>query len=190
LGDPHPESVTAGDTVDTLEGWVLAAESVDGGWLNIVLHHICDPSADPHCPSTFYLTPSHLDAFLDWLKARELLGTHVRTIGEVIAANPQPLLRVTSVRSRRNGTAMLGLYVGCSGGVEVVDAKRRAKLRLTSAHASHAGLVKVRLRANGAGRRALAKKGRLLEGARVTFTPFPGTSMAQQVLVKLKRPRS
>jgi peptidoglycan/xylan/chitin deacetylase (PgdA/CDA1 family) len=181
-------SVKFGDTVDTLEGWVREAQGVEGGWLNIVFHHVCDSPAPP-C-TEYNVSPSDLDTFLRWLRGQELLGTQVRTIGEVIAANPQPLLKVLSARSRRNGTAKLRVYVGCAGEVRVVDRKRRRRLRRASLLAHHAGVVTVGLGPTRLGRQVLTKKGKFRAAAEVTFTPFPGTSTSQAALVKVKRPAS
>ena len=180
-------SVTTGDTAATLEGWVRQAEAV-GGWVNIVFHRVCDPALDPTC-AAYSISPTEFDAFLDWLQGRQLLGTRVSTVGEVIAANPQPLLSVSSVRSRRDGTARLRLYVGCSGDIRVSDARHRARVRKVSAHAADAGVVAVTLQPNAAGRRALIKRRRFGEEAEVTFAPFSGTSTSQPLFVRLKRPR-
>jgi hypothetical protein len=180
--------------VEELEGWVLEAEALGQGWLNILFHHICDPDSDSDCP-TLHMTPADLDAFLGWLKARELIGTHVKTIGEVIAANPQPLFRITGVRSRRNGTAKLRLYVGCPGVLRVADysdpggirVKHRPKIRRSTLRVMRAGTVAVTLRASSSGKRILRRRGRLKALVKATFAPFPGTSTSETVKVKLKR---
>jgi peptidoglycan/xylan/chitin deacetylase (PgdA/CDA1 family) len=190
------DSVDDADTAITLEEWVLDAEAVSGGWLNLVFHHICDPISDPACPDA-HMTPSDLNAFLDWLAPREAIGTEVRTIGEVILANPQPLFSFRALRSRRNGTAKLTVYVGRSGVLQVVDArcagaatiaaKRRPRIRPVSIQATHAGTVTLTLRPSSAGRRALTNKDRLIVPARATFTPLRGTSPFLAIKVKLKR---
>jgi peptidoglycan/xylan/chitin deacetylase (PgdA/CDA1 family) len=188
-------SVEAGDTVSSVEGSVLQAEAVGGGWLNIVFHDVCDPDTDPDCSSRFRITPADLDAFLGWLASRQPLGTRVETIGEVMLANPEPLLSIRSVRSRRNGTAKLRAFVGRSGLLRVADvaaagasvAKRKPELRTVSLHAAHAGIVTVTLRASSTGEGRLTRKGWLEVLAGATFTPFPGSSISQTVKVKLRR---
>jgi peptidoglycan/xylan/chitin deacetylase (PgdA/CDA1 family) len=190
-------SVTGADTVDALERSVFDAEAVGDGWLNIVFHAFCDPSSDPACPR-FHMTPSDFDAFLDWLQPRDLIGTRVKTIGEVMIANPEPLFSLTGLRKRRNGTAKLSLYAGRPGLLQVVQAsapgataipaRHKAMIRPVSMQVTHAGVVAVTLRASSVGERILRRKGRLKSLVTATFTAFRGTSISQTVKVKL-RPR-
>ncbi len=190
-------SVRPWETVDDLERSVMAAEAVPGSWLIFVFHRVCNPASETNCPSDWRTTPAILDGFLDWLQGRELLGTHVRTIGEVVAANPQPLFRVLGVRSGRNGTARLRVYVGCAGVLRLSGHSRtggfrarvRSKIRGTTVRTTHAGAVTIAVRPSAAGRRALAKRRRLKALADATFTPLPGTSTSATVAVTLKRSR-
>jgi peptidoglycan/xylan/chitin deacetylase (PgdA/CDA1 family) len=185
------DSVDATDTVGTLEGWVLDAESVGGGWLNLVFHHICDPNTDPACPSA-HMTPSDFSTFLDWLRPRELTGTQIRTIGEVSTANLQPLFSFRALHSRRNGTAKLTFYAGRSGLLQVAEArgsaaaKRESIIRPVLTQVTHAGKVTVILRPSRTGKRILSKRGRLRMPATATFTPFRDTSVSQSLTVRLK----
>jgi peptidoglycan/xylan/chitin deacetylase (PgdA/CDA1 family) len=82
-------SVEATDTLAEIEGWVQAAEAT-GGWVHLIFHRICDDACDP-----FSITPSNLEALLDWLAARGPLGTVVETerdvIGGPLAAAVPPL---------------------------------------------------------------------------------------------------
>ena len=72
------------DTLDKVETWVVHAEGVGDGWLNIVFHNICDPNESPACPDS-HMTPSDFDALLDWLEPRRQIGTQVMTIGQAMA---------------------------------------------------------------------------------------------------------
>ena len=87
-------SVDVSDTLPEIEDWIMGAEAVDQGngvadaWMNLVFTHICDPAvtncADPNGVNNQYITPSDFDALLDWLQARGLTGTQVKTIGNVM----------------------------------------------------------------------------------------------------------
>ena len=191
-------SVGGGDTVGGLEGSVLAAEAVGGGWLNIVFHHVCDPNADPGCPTSHVRAPD-LDAFLDWLAPRRLIGTEVKTVGEVITANPQSLLGFAALRKRRNGTATVTFYVGRAGLLQLFDAAsaaatgmttgRRSLVRPASVQATHAGGVTMTLRPSARGGRTLLRKGKLRARVEAVFTPFAGTSASLTLTLTLRLPR-
>jgi peptidoglycan/xylan/chitin deacetylase (PgdA/CDA1 family) len=87
-------SVDVSDTLAEIEDWIMGAEAVDQGngvadaWMNLVFTHLCDPAvtncADPNGVNNQYITPSDFDALLDWLQARGLTGTQVKTIGNVM----------------------------------------------------------------------------------------------------------
>ncbi len=81
-----PPSVKSDTTLATIQGWVTAAEARGDGWLQIVMHHVCD---GPGC-SVYSLSPSTLSAFLDWLAPRAHSGTVVKTVREVIRQSPPP----------------------------------------------------------------------------------------------------
>ncbi|UIX29797.1 polysaccharide deacetylase family protein [Streptomyces sp. GQFP] len=78
------DSVTTGTTLATLQEYVTRAEGNGGGWVPIVLHHVCSGSG---CDATYATTPAILDAFLDWLQSR---GTAVATVDEVIGGPLRP----------------------------------------------------------------------------------------------------
>jgi peptidoglycan/xylan/chitin deacetylase (PgdA/CDA1 family) len=71
------DSIKIDTTLATLEGYVLQA---DGGWVPIVMHHVCDGC------DTDSVTAATLEAFLDWLASRAV----VETIGEVMGGPDRP----------------------------------------------------------------------------------------------------
>jgi peptidoglycan/xylan/chitin deacetylase (PgdA/CDA1 family) len=79
-----PDSVRDYTTLSTIEGYVTQAENNGGGWVPIVLHHICDG-----CDS-YSISAATLNAFLDWLQFRTANGTVVKTVRNVIAPPPAP----------------------------------------------------------------------------------------------------
>jgi peptidoglycan/xylan/chitin deacetylase (PgdA/CDA1 family) len=64
-------------TVTELQRYVTQAEQHGGGWVPLMFHDICACGAST-------ISPSEFGRFLDWLKARAVLGTVVKTVGEVI----------------------------------------------------------------------------------------------------------
>jgi peptidoglycan/xylan/chitin deacetylase (PgdA/CDA1 family) len=92
--DPYairvPGQVDGSWTLATLQNLVTTAERRGGGWLPLVLHHVCGTA---HCTSgTIRL--SVLDAFAKWLAARRSAGTVVQTVGEVIGGPVRPMVTV------------------------------------------------------------------------------------------------
>lgn len=81
-----PDSVKTSTSLTDMEGFVLQAEQNGGGWVNLVMHHICSGSS---CDA-YSVAASQLDAFLTWLEARESGGTTVRTAGDVIGGAVAP----------------------------------------------------------------------------------------------------
>ncbi|MBI4601178.1 MAG: polysaccharide deacetylase family protein, partial [Planctomycetes bacterium] len=79
-------SVRTDTTLATLQGYVTAAEQSGGGWVQLVIHYICEGST---CPSTS-ISDSNLEAFLDWLAPRASSGTVVRTIREALNPSEPP----------------------------------------------------------------------------------------------------
>ena len=77
------DNVRSWTTVQDLQNQVMNAEAT-GGWVTIVFHHICDG-----CDS-YAISPSNLQAFLDWLQPRSANGTVVKTVHEVIGGPTQP----------------------------------------------------------------------------------------------------
>ena len=64
-------------TVTELQRYVTQAEQHGGGWVPLMFHDICACGAST-------ISPSEFGKFLDWLKARAVLGTVVKTVGEAI----------------------------------------------------------------------------------------------------------
>jgi peptidoglycan/xylan/chitin deacetylase (PgdA/CDA1 family) len=106
---PAAESIPPADPFDTrtvasvldttptvaIERYVTRAEQAGGGWVQIVLHHVCD-RCDPYA-----VTPATLTAFLDWLAQRSARGTVVRTVVQVIETPFEPAaVRVLRPRAR------------------------------------------------------------------------------------------
>ncbi|HSN25758.1 MAG TPA: polysaccharide deacetylase family protein [Kofleriaceae bacterium] len=80
---PTPGSVRVTTTLDEMKSWVTQAEQHGGGWVPLVMHHICDGCDE------YSVSAANLGAFLDWLAARAGNGTFVRTVDQVI--NPPRL---------------------------------------------------------------------------------------------------
>ena len=78
------DSIKIDTTLDMLELYVTQAEDNGGGWVPIVMHHVCD-GCDP-----LSVSPATLAAFLDWLAARADAGTVVRTVHEVMGGPVLP----------------------------------------------------------------------------------------------------
>jgi len=79
-----PANVKSGTTLATVESYVTAAEQHGGGWVQIVIHHICD-----HCDA-YSMTAGDFAALLDWLAPRAASGTVVLTTAQVVGGPVQP----------------------------------------------------------------------------------------------------
>src|SRR5262249_29617367 len=79
-----PDSITANMSLSDIESLVTQAEQSGGGWVQLVMHHICDG-----CDPTYAVSPSTLSAFLDWLQMRPQ-GTVVKTVNDMIGGAVQP----------------------------------------------------------------------------------------------------
>jgi hypothetical protein len=87
-------SIDVQDTLAEVKDWIIKAEAFDDqngpadAWIPLVWHHLCDPKvtdcSDSDGVDDQYMTPSDFDALLDWLQARALTGTNVKTVGEVM----------------------------------------------------------------------------------------------------------
>ncbi|MGI5862038.1 MAG: polysaccharide deacetylase family protein [Myxococcales bacterium] len=77
-------SVRRTTTLEVLKGYVTQAEQHGGGWVPIVLHHVCDGCNE------YAISEATLDAFLAWLKQRKAQGTVVRTVAEVMGSGSPP----------------------------------------------------------------------------------------------------
>jgi peptidoglycan/xylan/chitin deacetylase (PgdA/CDA1 family) len=78
------ESIKSDTTLATIEGYVTDAETAGGGWVPLVMHHVCD-GCNPDAVSA-----ATLSALADWLAARAASGTVVKTVQDVIGGPPLP----------------------------------------------------------------------------------------------------
>ena len=80
------ETVTHNHSLQNMQAWVTAAEDSGGGWVPLVFHRILEDCNG----QTYCVQPSTLRALIDWLAARAPLGTHVRTVREVVGGEELP----------------------------------------------------------------------------------------------------
>lgn len=81
-----PDSVHTDTPLSDLTGYVDQAVAAGGGWVQVVMHHVCDGcNRDSIAPAT-------LAAFLDHLASRAADGVEVRTVHEVIGGPLQPVV--------------------------------------------------------------------------------------------------
>jgi len=73
-----PDSIKSNTSLLDMENYVLQAEQHGGGWVPLVMHHVCT-GCNP-----LSITPALLDQFLAWLAPRAADGTVVKTVGDVI----------------------------------------------------------------------------------------------------------
>jgi peptidoglycan/xylan/chitin deacetylase (PgdA/CDA1 family) len=83
-------SVRAEHTLADIEASVANAANSGGGWVPILMHHVCEGCAT----NGGSISPSILSAFLDWLPSRASAsgynGTYVRTVRDVISDTSPP----------------------------------------------------------------------------------------------------
>jgi peptidoglycan/xylan/chitin deacetylase (PgdA/CDA1 family) len=72
------DSVLDTTSLATVERYVTQAERRGGGWVQIVLHHVCNAC------DTYAISPSAFSTFAEWLAGRASLGTVSETVHEVI----------------------------------------------------------------------------------------------------------
>lgn len=77
-------SIKQGTTMATVEGWITAAEQHGGGWVMILIHHLCDGC------DAYSTTVADFTALLDWLQPRAGIGTVVRTTDAVMGGSVKP----------------------------------------------------------------------------------------------------
>ncbi len=77
-----PPSLRIDTPLSDAQGFVTRTEEHGGGWVILVMHHVCD-----RCDK-FSVTPATLGALLDWLGSRKPRGTVVKTVAEVLAPEP------------------------------------------------------------------------------------------------------
>ena len=139
-------SVDVDDTLPEIENWIMGAEAVDQGngvadaWMNLVFTHICDPAvtncADPNGDNNQYITPSDFDALLDWLQARGLTGTQVKTIGQVM--NPGATDAIPPVTQ-----------ISCDGGACQPSYDHSVSATLSATDTGGSGLKEIRYTTDG-----------------------------------------
>jgi hypothetical protein len=79
-----PANVKSGMTLETIEAMVTGAEEHGGGWVQIVIHHLCD-RCDPYS-----MTVADFAGLVEWLAGRAGSGTVVRTTAEVVGGPVKP----------------------------------------------------------------------------------------------------
>jgi peptidoglycan/xylan/chitin deacetylase (PgdA/CDA1 family) len=108
-----PGLFQAATALAEMEKTVAAAEQSGGGWVPLVMHHVCDGCASDA------ISPADLASFADFLLSRMGRGTSVQTVGQVIAgsapSNPAPALSALSPSSATAGRSGLDLSVTGSG---------------------------------------------------------------------------
>ena len=67
-----------------LESYVTNAEQNGGGWIQVVLHNVCQ-ACTPNA-----ISPSDFNAFLNWLQPRAAAGTVVKPVRQVIDEGARP----------------------------------------------------------------------------------------------------
>jgi endoglucanase len=78
-------SIKQGTTVATVEGYVTAAETHGGGWVQLLIHHLC-VQCDPYS-----MTVPDFTTFLDWLQGEVVAGrVVVATTDDVIGGPLNP----------------------------------------------------------------------------------------------------
>jgi endoglucanase len=78
---PNPKQ---GTTVATIEGYVTAAETHGGGWVQLVFHHVCDGC------DAYSISVGNLNELLDWLAGEASKGVSVQNTTEVVGGEIQP----------------------------------------------------------------------------------------------------
>lgn len=80
--DPYairiPDSVRETTPLEQIEGYVTQAEQHGGGWVQILMHHVCDGC------DVYGVSPDTFQAFLDWLQPKMGTALHVRTPAQLL----------------------------------------------------------------------------------------------------------
>src|SRR4051794_18707287 len=81
-----PDSVKSDTSLATLKGFVTQAQQHGGGWVPIVMHHVCDgPSCD-----IYSISSTTFSQFLDWLATQPTKDLSVKTVHDVIGGTLKP----------------------------------------------------------------------------------------------------
>jgi peptidoglycan/xylan/chitin deacetylase (PgdA/CDA1 family) len=83
--------VTGQLTAAALEGYVNRAAAAGGGWVPLNIRDVCYSMDCPPKSLNGSISPSELNAFLDWLNAGAPPGTVVKTVQEAAPARPASL---------------------------------------------------------------------------------------------------
>lgn len=87
-GNPYyistPESILSTTSLEQMKTLVTQAENNGGGWVPLVFHQVCS-GCDLYSTSA-----TTLNAFLTWLKARDVNNTVVKTVNEVLTGDVPP----------------------------------------------------------------------------------------------------
>jgi peptidoglycan/xylan/chitin deacetylase (PgdA/CDA1 family) len=126
------------DSLSTLENKVISAEQNGSGWVQVVIHNVCNG-----CNSDA-MSPATLSSFLDWLQPRAANGTVVKTVQQVIGGAVKPAvagpplpppvgatngLKNSSLEQDANGDGVPDCFVTDSWGSQT-----RTWTRTTDAH--------------------------------------------------------
>jgi peptidoglycan/xylan/chitin deacetylase (PgdA/CDA1 family) len=82
-------SIDQNDTLAEIQTWIQQAQQGGADWFPIAFNNVCDPAQDSTCP-TSHITPSDLDALLDWLQTQQSNGVQVKTVRKVMTGTDQP----------------------------------------------------------------------------------------------------
>ena len=101
---PDPYQIDVGTdtpTLTSMENAVTAARQNGGGWVPIVIHHMCNAC------NIDYITPSDFNTFLDWLQGQAANNVVVKTMQEVVGGATQPQVPGPGLPPAPNGTNAL-----------------------------------------------------------------------------------
>ena len=85
-GTRTPDSIKSSTTLEDMKKQVMNAEAHGGGWVQLVMHHVC--TAAP-C-NILSIDLATFTGLLDWLATRSANGTVVRTVAQVVGGPVQP----------------------------------------------------------------------------------------------------
>lgn len=89
----------------TIESYVTRAETLGGGWVQLIFHRVCDGC------DLYSISEGTLAGFLTWLAARSAIGTRVETVRQVMNAPFRP--RPIKVRGDAASSVRLRAAVRC-----------------------------------------------------------------------------
>ena len=78
-----PDSIKSDMSLATIEDFVLNARAHGGGWVPLVMHHVCDGC------DALSISPATLGSFLDWLSTQASNGVNVATMHDVVGGSLQ-----------------------------------------------------------------------------------------------------